>query len=217
MKPFKSFQGFIGRMDSTTQNIITAAEQLYMRYGIKSVSMDDVARELGISKKTLYKHVKNKYELVEKTLQCNGEKDIEMLEKSARESVDAIDEYLRNSRYFISEMRKISPTLFYDLKKYYSKLWKQQMIMHIDYFVDDITRNIERGIKEGLFREDLRPGIIAQIYAQTVLAITDNTLFPAQELSIDRIIHQHALYHLYGIVNEAGRQKMDEHLSKENL
>ncbi len=204
-------------MDKETQNIIEAAERLYMRYGIKSVSMDDVARELGISKKTLYKHVANKHELVESTIKCNGEKDMAMLEQSAVESSDAIDEYLRNSRYFISEMRKVSPTLLYDLKKFYPKVWNQQMVMHADYFMEDLARNIERGIQEGLYREDIKPRVIARIYAQTVLAIADSSLFPAQELSIDRIIHQHALYHLNGIVSEAGRERMHEHLSQEEL
>ncbi|PHI18255.1 hypothetical protein CEQ90_18900 [Lewinellaceae bacterium SD302] len=204
-------------MDKETQDIIAVAEQLYMRYGIKSVSMDDVARELGISKKTLYKYVANKHELVERTMQCNGEKDMAVLERSAAESSDAIDEYLRNSRYFISEMRKISPSVFYDLKKYYPKIWDQQMVLHAEYFVEDLSRNIERGIREGLYRDDINPKVIARIYAQTVMAIADSSIFPAQKLSIDRIIHQHALYHLNGIVSEAGRERLHDHLNQKEL
>lgn len=204
-------------MEANTLKIVTAAEKLFMRYGIKSVSMDDVTRELGISKKTLYQYIDKKETLVNLVMQCNGERDMATIAQSHSDSNDAIDEYLRNSRYFIREMRKVSPAALYDLKKYYPAIWQNQMANHIDYFMQSIEVNISRGIEEELYRPDLIAVVIARLYAQTVIAIADSSMFPAQNFTIDRIIHQHALYHLHGIVNQKGRERMQEYLAQEEL
>lgn len=204
-------------MDAIKQKILDEAEALFMRYGLKSVSMDDIARKLAMSKKTLYQFVGGKHDLIKEVMQCNGERDIEVLQASALEADDAIDEYLRNSRYFIREMRNVSPTTLYDLKKYYPDIWNNQFDSQKDHFLQGIYQNIIRGQAEGLYRNEINPDIIARIYAQTVLAIADTSLFPAVDISLDKIIHQHAVYHLHGIMTHDGRKKLKEHLDKEEL
>lgn len=204
-------------MDTTKQKILTEAEALFMRLGLKSVSMDDIARKLGMSKKTLYQYVDGKEELINQVMEANGQRDMEVIISSATESSDAIDEFLRNSRYFIREMRNVSPTTLYDLKKYYLPIWETQVRSHIENFVMCISVNITRGQSEGLYRKDASADIIARFYGQTVVAITDTSLFPATNVSIDRIIHQHAVYHLHGVMTEKGRQCLAAHLEKEQL
>lgn len=188
-----------------------------MRLGLKSVSMDDIARKLGMSKKTLYQYVPGKEELINQVMEANGLRDMAVIIASAQESVDAIDEYLRNSRYFIREMRNVSPTTLYDLKKYYYPIWEGQVKSHIENFVSCISVNIIRGQAEGLYRQDVSADIIARIYGQAVIAITDTSLFPATDTPIDRIIHQHAVYHLQGIMTDQGRDRLAHHLEKEQL
>lgn len=204
-------------MNQLKDKIIETSTALFMRYGFKSVSMDDVARELGISKKTLYQHVSTKKELINLAMNYHSNRDLQTIVESLENSSDAIDEYLRNSRYFIREMRKVSPTALYDLKKYYPNIWQTQMVEHIDKFIDSITQNIQRGIDEGLFRDNLNSSIIGKFYAQTAIAICDTSLFPAQEMPLGDIMHQHALYHLHGLVTDHGREVMLQHLTKENL
>lgn len=188
-----------------------------MRLGLKSVSMDDIARQLGMSKKTLYQFVSNKEELIGLVMEQNRCRDMEIVLRSAEEATDAIDEFLRNSRYFIKEMREVSPTTLYDLKKYYTRIWEEQMQSHVDEFMEGIAQNIRRGLEEGLYRDNLIPAVIAKFYAQTVMAIADTSMFPARELPIDRIIHQHAVYHLHGILNKTGRKRLKEHLDREEF
>ncbi len=197
--------------------LLEVAERLFMRYGLKSVSMDDIALDMGASKKTLYQLVASKEDLVEDIMAVIRQRDNCVLEQSAHESADAIDEFLRNSRHFIQEMRKVSPITLYDLKKYYSNIWKSQMQGHMNDFVLCIGQNISRGMKEGLYRSDLQAHIIARLYGATVMAVTDTELFPAKEVSIDQIITHHAIYHLNGIVNEKGRQLLQTYLQNEEL
>lgn len=212
----QSFQRFRG-VDIVRNQILEEADALYTRYGLKSVSMDDVARKVGISKKTLYQHFAKKEDLIKVVMQCNYEQDLEHFATSLSESTDAIDEFLRNSRYFVREMRQISPTLFYDMQKYYGNIWLEQTQAHMSHFEKSIQDNIERGMEEGLYREDLIPSVITRIYQSTVLALMDTSLFPAHEISLDRIIQQQSLYHLYGIVTPAGRNRLLEHLDREQL
>lgn len=188
-----------------------------MRYGLKSVSMDDIALGMGASKKTLYQLVAGKEALIEDIMAVIRQRDNHVLVQSAQEANDAIDEFLRNSRHFIQEMRKVSPITLYDLKKYYINIWQSQMQAHMNDFVLCIGQNIARGMKEGLYRADLQAHIIARLYGATVMAVTDTELFPAREIPIDHIITQHAIYHLNGIVNEQGRQQLQTYLQKEEL
>ncbi|MEM7571850.1 MAG: TetR/AcrR family transcriptional regulator [Bacteroidota bacterium] len=204
-------------MDIVRNQILEEAHALYTRYGLKSVSMDDVARKVGISKKTLYQHFAKKEDLIKEVMQCNYEQDLEHFSTSMNESTDAIDEFLRNSRYFVREMRQISPTLFYDMQKYYGNIWLEQTQAHMGYFEKSIQENIMRGVEEGLYREDLIPSVITRIYQSTVMALMDTSLFPAHEISLDRIIQQQSLYHLYGIITPAGRNRLLEHLEREQL
>lgn len=204
-------------MEQQKEQIIEQAFELFLRYGLKSVSMDDVARSLGISKKTVYQHVSTKKELVNLVMAMMSQRDLETVHHSMVESTDAIDEYLRNSRYFINNMRKVSPTTLYDLKKYYPDVWQKQMVEQLDQFQEGILNNIKRGMAEGLFRDDLLPEIIGKLYLQNMIAICDTSMFPGHKVAVAEIIHQHATYHLYGLVNENGRQRLEEHLSKKEL
>lgn len=204
-------------MDETKTKLIQTAEALFMRYGLKSVSMDDIARSMGVSKKTLYQLIENKEALITEVMIANREKDMQMIMEAVNASSDAIDEFLRISRNFIREMREVSPTTLYDLKKYYGSIWEEQMEGHIDTFILCIGTNLYRGVEEGLYRDDMLPDVIARIYAQTVLAITDTSIFPAKDLPLDQIIRQHALYHLNGVVNEQGKKQLAALLAKEQL
>lgn len=188
-----------------------------MRYGMKSVSMDDIALDMGVSKKTLYQLTSSKEALIEDIMAVVRQRDNCILVQSATEAADAIDEFLRNSRHFIQEMRKVSPITLYDLKKYYGSIWQSQMQAHMNDFVRCIGQNIARGVAEGLYRADLKPHIIARLYSATVMAVIDTELFPAKEVPIDHIITQHAIYHLNGVLSDKGRQQLQNYLQKEEL
>ena len=197
--------------------LIDSATDLFMRLGIKSVSMDDLAREMGVSKKTIYQEVGNKEALVELVMKCDTENDLRRIRQHEHEAHDAIDEFLRNSRYFIREMRDINPTTMRDLQKYYPGVWRATMEKHQDINNEIVARNIQRGMEEGLYRDDLDAEVIANFYVGLVSVMIDAVVFPARDRPLSEIIRHHSMYHLNGIVNQFGRERMDQYLRTETL
>jgi len=199
------------------QQLIQTADDMFMRLGIKSVSMDDIAREMGVSKKTIYQMVDGKKDLLTLVIEQDACKDMEVIQANHEQSRDAIDEFLRNSRYFIRQMRDISPATMRDLQKYYPDLWKNQMAAHHDEFRRTIQENLERGMEEGLYRDDIDSEIVTNFYVGMMFMIIDTSVFPAKERTIVDIIRQHGKYHLNGIVNQFGQDRVDEYLRQESL
>ncbi|MEM1357182.1 MAG: hypothetical protein AAGF89_03240 [Bacteroidota bacterium] len=144
-------------------------------------------------------------------------KDVEVIKENHEQSKDAIDEFLRNSRYFIRQMREISPATLRDLQKYYPDIWKEQLQAHHAEFTQSIADNLERGMEEGLYRDDLDSEIIANLYTGMMTMIIDTSVFPAQERTLSQIISQHSKYHFNGIVNQFGRDRLEEYLRQEAL
>jgi AcrR family transcriptional regulator len=179
------------------QDIIKASFDLFMRYGIKSVTMDDIARELGISKKTLYQYVSNKAELIEQ--KC-------MTEEIRSTSSDALEEMLRIGRYVVEKLRSMSPTTVYDLRKYYGTIWKRmesQMKQHVYGVISD---NIERGIRQGIYRSELNPEIIARLYVGKSVLVADEDVFESGKYDLATLHQEYIRYHIHGIASEKGRQ-----------
>lgn len=199
------------------EDLLKAAHKLYMGVGIKSVSMDDIAREMGVSKKTIYQVVENKEQLIDMVMQQDACEDRKVLTRNRSDSKDAIDEFLRNSRFFIRQMRQISPTTFRDLQKYYPAIWKEQMETHHAEFRQSIADNMERGLEEGLYREDIDSEIIATLYSGMMMMVIDRIQFPAQDRLISDIISQLTRYHFRGITNQFGQERLDSYLKQEAL
>lgn len=203
--------------ETIRKKLIDTASEMYLRLGIRSVSMDDVAREMGVSKKTIYTLVDNKDQLVKLVMHEDTCKDVEVLERNRANSRDAIDELLMNSRYHIREMRNVSPATINDLQKYYPETWSKEVRGHQVNFEQSIRENLERGMEEGLYRDDLDSAIIAKFFVASVVMMIDRQIFPAQERPLSTIIRQHFIYHFNGIVNQFGRDRMDEYLKQEAL
>lgn len=203
--------------DTQQQQLYEVSVRLFKRVGVRAVSMDDVAREMGISKKTLYQLVENKETLLRQVMEADFERDKALFDQHQRESQDAIDEFLRNSRYHIREMRQISPATLHDLQKYYPALWKLMTETHHAEFERNLVRNLERGMEEGLYRDDLDPEVIATLYSGMVVMMIDRSVFPALDRPLSTIMLHQTKYHFHGIVNQFGRERLDRYLSEESL
>lgn len=199
------------------EKLVKTASELFRRLGFRSVSMDDIARQLGMSKKTVYQIVENKDALVELVMEKENDCDMLVMQKNHEDSRDAIDEFLRNSRYFIRELRSVSPAAMHDLQKYYPDLLNQKSIAHNKEFLRSIADNLERGMEEGLYRSDLDVEVIANFYVGMVTTIVNTAVFPAQDRSLADIVRQHSYYHFNGITNQFGRQRVEEYLQQEDL
>lgn len=201
------------------QQILTKAEALFMRYGLKSITMDDLARELGMSKKTLYQYIDNKADLIAQLFQLRIDEEREMMETFQKQATDAIDEILHLARYIIRKLRQLSPTVVYDLQKYYRSTWKEMEALHQKHVYHIIKENIERGIGQGVYRDDIHPDIIAKLYVGKTSLVADEDLFPLRDYDISELFKEYMLYHLHGIASAKGLALLEEHLaeSKEEM
>jgi len=200
-------------MDTATQ-IFKKAEELFMRYGLKSVTMDDIARQLGMSKKTLYQYVENKTDLITKTIVAQIEEEKAMMLDARENSNDAIEEMLKIARYAIQQLRKLSPTLVYDLQKYYQHIWQLVHKLHREHGQQMITENIERGKIQGVYRPDVNADILAKMYVMGTFAVVDEELFPLKNYNKENLFIEFIKYHIHGIASEKGLELYKKHIQK---
>jgi len=190
--------------------IIVSISTLFMKYGIKSVSMDDVSRELGISKKTLYQYFKDKDELVTKVVEHHAELLSGEMFKMVSENANAIEQLLQVCKFVSQYLKNINPSVTYDLKKYYPQIWKNVNLNNRDYIFNQIKQNMINGIKEGLYRSDINIDIITHFYlfrmemSQTYEMIVEN------KYSYEEIFNTSFNYHIRGIANKKGLEYLEK-------
>lgn len=190
---------------SVPENILSGARSLFMRYGIKSITMDDVARELGISKKTLYQHVDNKADLVKKVMESHIEQEKEFSQTLSEKADNSIHEMLLVFEHIAQHMRKASPGLIYDLQRYYPEAWKVQTNFKNKFIYECIVSNIERGVKEGFYRQNLKKDIIARFYINSIEVLMDQNVFPLDKYTFLDTYTQFIQYHIHGLLTDKGK------------
>jgi TetR/AcrR family transcriptional regulator, cholesterol catabolism regulator len=177
-------------------NIVLKSRNLFLKYGIKSVAMDDIARELGISKKTLYQHFETKNDLIKSVAEYNLANDIQMVASHVIEEIMSIQ----------------SPTLIFDLQKYYPEMWQLFEHFQNEQISNHIRQNIERGIKEGLYREEVNATIISKIYAGSSLCVIDEKMFSQKEFDKVKLFKEFFVYHIRGLATAKGLKLLEKRL-----
>ncbi|MEN8122225.1 MAG: TetR/AcrR family transcriptional regulator [Bacteroidota bacterium] len=196
------------------KDILSKTFELYEKYAIKSVTMDDVARELGISKKTLYQFVANKNELVEKVIQSEMEIAGNKHESIKDMKLNSIEELFEVSKMMNERLKNHNPALFFDLKKYYPALFKKITELKREKAYEAVLNNLKTGIKEGLYRKEINPDIIAKIYVSRIEHNYDNSIFSIAEVTSIEVFNEVLIYHLHGICNENGLKILNQKLKE---
>lgn len=196
--------------------ILDASEDAFNRYGIKSVSMDNVAAMLGVSKKTLYLHVSSKEELVKKVLERKLKAVSECVCKPSVKT-NALEEVMMSVTNLILEMRRSNPALLFDLKKYYPSIYKIYLEFRGNMIMENFSMNLRKGIEEGLYRKELNVNIISHLYFTMIEAISDPDFAEDHEMSFEEKYKEVIFYHLHGICSEKGQlmiQKLKQEITK---
>ena len=191
-------------MEQEYQHIIEKVSQLYQQYGIKSITMDDVARELGMSKKTLYNYVSNKEELVADYVEYVTSQRRCNVEEIKEQNLNAIEELFKVNQHVIQMLKNYNPATDYDLKKYYPEHYRQLRKIRQRNMFGAVKENILKGKREGLYRQDLDEDIIARVHVSRIENSFANEMFDISELTSWRFIREMMIYHLRGIANEKG-------------
>lgn len=188
--------------------------ELYKKYGIKSVTMDDVSRELGISKKTLYQHVKDKRELIEKTVEFEYEKMIGHFREIEQMNLNAIAELFEVNKLLKMHLKYHSSSLEYDLKKYYPDIYKKIHSKQLQEMYQSVLRNINKGKDEGLYRKELNAEMIAKLYVGRMVNSQDNEFFSVNEFISQEAFREFFIYHIRGLANNKGISYLEKNIEK---
>lgn len=195
--------------------ILSGADQLFMRYGIKSMTMDSVSKELGISKKTLYQFVDNKTDLLEQVIRWHLQVELADLLEIRKNAKDAIDEILGMAKYGVQKLRELNPTTVYDLQKHYKEVWNLLESLHTEQVYTFIKENLEQGIEQGLYRSDLNADIIAKLYGGKTVLVVNEDLFPLRDYNKEKLFEEYIQYHIHGVASAKGLKQLEKYLSKE--
>ncbi len=179
--------------------------------------MDDIARDMGMSKKTLYQLVENKTDLIEKVIELDMSCDKLEVEKAKLESTDALHEMLHVVGYFSRVMREQSPAAMYDLQKYYRPLWERIDKHHYSDMIVTVHANLQRGMEEGLYRSDLDAEIIGLLFLNGPKTFLDLDRIEVESSRWPHVLMQFMRYHLYGVCSDHGREVLEQHLRNLNL
>jgi AcrR family transcriptional regulator len=180
-------------------SLIQKARDLYLRYGIRSITMSDIARELGVSKKTLYQEVSSKEELVKKVFEFDLEESRNHMIQIQSQSKDAIEQMVQTTIFLMQRMRKLSPVTHYDLQKYYGPLWSDLESKHLEFIYEFLKKNITWGKSMGLYRENIDAEIIARFFIHKASMAVDEVYFPLETYQRDDLLMQLLSYHINGI------------------
>jgi AcrR family transcriptional regulator len=201
-------------MDDELKNILFKVRELYMKYGIKSITMDDVARELGISKKTLYLYVTDKDELVGKFIENEISMRQEEICKCFRIGYNAIEELFEISLFMNKLMRNQNATTEHDLKKYYPNHFQKALKARHEGIYNYIMLNLRKGISEGLYREEMNKEVIAKLYLWRTENIQFDDLFTREEFTSVKLFMELINYHVRGIATEKGISVLDKKIKE---
>lgn len=184
---------------------------LFKKYGIRSITMDEVARELGMSKKTLYQIVPDKSKLVEMVITEEFLKYQNKLNTIQAEQNNAIYLYIKLNELLYEFLLDFSPATTYDLEKYEPVFYHKIKNDYVSLFINAIRENLEHGKNEGLYRAELDVDIISKIPLARIEQISNSKIFSQEEFTSPQFVKEICFYHLHGVLNANGMELLKEY------
>jgi AcrR family transcriptional regulator len=175
--------------------------------------MDDVARELGISKKTLYKYFKDKNDLIVKGVQMKIDADEEQCGSVECQNGNAIDELFAISEFVVQNLSNINPSVIFELKKYHPEAFEILNKHKWEFVLKTIRKNINRGIEEGIYRDNMDPEIIARLYVGSTDLIMEGSIYPWPEFKVDKVYLEILRFQIRGLANKKGIEYLTNKLN----
>lgn len=186
------------------ERIIREALELFLIHGVKKVKMDNIAKRLRISKRTIYENFKNKDSLIRETIDLTHNQQININNKILAESdntIEAVLTLLRNGSKLLSG---INPRYFTDLQRLYPKIWKEQIHQSKIHSYKFILELLKKGKQQGIYREDINEEIIAIILIEQLNMISNQSIFPAKKFSMVEVYENIIINMTRGVATSKG-------------
>lgn len=186
------------------QRIVEEAHKLFLNYGIRSISMDEIALKLGISKKTIYQYFADKDALVDAVFSVEMHQHKANSECFATSCKNAIQEVFMALDSVSEIFKSIHPMVFFDLMKYHPIVFKKFNTHKTDFFFELIKCNLNRGIKEGLYRPEINTDILSKYRVVCIFQILENIQSQECKQPISEIMNETTEHFLFGLATTKG-------------
>ncbi len=188
----------------TGLRIKETARGLFMQYGLRSVSMDDIAAKLGMSKKTIYQYYADKDELIEAVIGEELTHNQTICERDRKSSANAVHEIFLAMEMVVELFSAMNPSLIYDMQKYHPKAFLKFQRHKDDYLYNIIRENMERGIEEGLYRQDINLDIMARYRVESMMLPFNPDFHTRLKYNLARIGEEFIIHFLFGLASPKG-------------
>jgi AcrR family transcriptional regulator len=191
------------------EKIISKAKELFLKLGFKSITMDDIAGEMCISKKTIYKYFANKEILIEESTEVLTEEVNHLINNIVEKDCNAIEENFEIRRMFRDMFRSTETSPIFQLKKHYPEIYAKLHNNQIKECQSVFRQNIEKGIVQGLYRKDINIELYIRFYYTLIFNIHENTVFENEAFQLETMALE---YHTRAMATEAGVIELEKHL-----
>jgi AcrR family transcriptional regulator len=197
--------------DVQKERILEGAEELFFKAGIRSITMDDSAKHLGMSKKTIYLHYKDKDELVTALVQARLDEDKCEMQMAAENSSNVLEELINMMKCSEEIFSRANPILIHDLQKYHADAWKKFQGFKAGVVVESISSILTRGIDQGYVRPEIDADIVARMRVWQIELGFNAEVFPPQTFNSWKVQLQFMEHFAYGICTAKGRKLLDNY------
>lgn len=198
------------------ERIAQKAHDLFLRYGVRSISMDEIASHLGISKKTIYQVYADKNALVNRVAEmviCNNTRESALIRATSR---NPVHEILVAKDLVKGMLNNMNPAIMYDLQKYHPAAFKKITDHKNKFLYKAIRENLEDGIKMDLYRPDINIEIIAKFRLASIFLLFSPDLFPPGNFDFGIILEELTIHFLYGITTPKGQKLVKRYYKQQD-
>ncbi len=211
----------VNYQDVQFRSMLDQINELFFEFGLKILNMDDISRKLGISKKTLYRYVKSKEDLIAKLFDYEQIKGDEIMDEIGNQNVNAIEKLFKVSLHVFEEMKRFDPKIMFELRKYYEQLFTVFHAQKMAQISRLMKLNLQQGITEGLYRPDLNIDVVVALYINYLVEIHNYDLCKTIDMTFDDLFkilfenHIRAISTTEGVAYfEFRKKEITENLSK---
>ena len=198
------------------EQIVKSVADLFQKYGIRSVSMDDIAHELKISKKTIYQYFDDKNQLVKEVTGAIISEKLAMHQEATDCSSNAIEELVAIAKLIRKHFSEMNPALMYDVRKYHPDAWELFAKHEREVMFNSIVDNLLRGQEEGFFRKEIDARILAKIRFEQIHISFDEQVFPKEEFDLTEVHMQLFDFFVHGILTPYGLEQFKKYENQTN-
>jgi AcrR family transcriptional regulator len=198
-------------MSQALERIIQGGEELFLQAGIKSVTMDDIAKHLGMSKKTIYQFFKDKNELVTALVKKKLKEDEDQMIEFISRSANVIEEMINMIKCSEEMFSRINPIVIHDMQKYHPDAWKVFQEFKSNVLVSTLEELLTKGIKQGYIRPEIDVKIVARMRVNTVELGFNTSIFPVAEFNTWKVQVQFLDHFNYGICTLKGYKLLNQY------